>query len=99
MLGDKNRPGLLQTCEGARVKKNSHFDLNTMEYREKTEGALPSIEAGKAVEDTRERLRALIAPLFGDQKTDKRKVYLGGLSESASTPAPHAGNCGQHCGR
>src|SRR5258708_39452963 len=40
------------------------------------------MEAGKAVEDTRERLRALLTPLFEDQKTDKAQQFIwGGLSE------------------
>src|SRR5580693_7189950 len=38
---------------------------------------------GKAIEDTRERLRALVGPLLEGQKGDKAQQFLwGGLSET-----------------
>jgi len=83
MAWRQNRPGLLQTREGGEGEKEIlTLDLNTMEYREKQKARFASIEAGKAVEDTRERLRALLTPLFEDQKTDKAQQFIwGGLSE------------------
>jgi 3-hydroxyacyl-CoA dehydrogenase len=53
-----------------------------MEYRPRQKVRFASIETGKAIEDTRERLRTLLAPLFEGQKTDKAQQFIwGGLSE------------------
>src|SRR5467141_1730735 len=82
-LGDKTGQGFYKRVKGSEGGKEIlTLDLNTMEYREKQKARFASIEAGKAVEDTRERLRALLAPLFEDQKTDKAQQFIwGGLSE------------------
>jgi 3-hydroxyacyl-CoA dehydrogenase len=53
-----------------------------MEYRPRQKAKFASIEAGKGIEDTRERLRALLTPLFEGQKTDKAQQFIwSGLSE------------------
>jgi 3-hydroxyacyl-CoA dehydrogenase len=79
-LGDKTGQGFYKRVKGE--KEILTLDLNTMEYREKQKARFPSIEAGKAVEDTRERLRSLITPLFEGQKTDKAQQFMwGSISE------------------
>jgi 3-hydroxyacyl-CoA dehydrogenase len=82
-LGDKTSQGFykrITTGEGE--KEILTLDLGTMEYRARQKARFPSIEAGKAIEDTRDRLRALLAPLFEGQKTDKAQQFIwGGLSE------------------
>ncbi len=56
-----------------------------MEYRSRQKARIRSIEAGKTIEDTRERLRALIIPLFEGQKTDKAQQFIwGGFRKCAS---------------
>src|SRR5258707_11648121 len=82
-VGDKTRQGFYKRVKGGQGEKEIlTLDLNTMEYREKQKARFASIEAGKAVEETRERLRALLTPLFEDQKTDKAQQFIwGGLSE------------------
>jgi 3-hydroxyacyl-CoA dehydrogenase len=58
------------------------LDLNTMEYRERQKARFASLEAGKAIEDTGERLRALVGPVLDGQKGDKAQQFLwGALSE------------------
>src|SRR5215475_3473775 len=53
-----------------------------MEYRPRQKAKFAAIEAGKAVEDTRQRLRGLLAPLFETGKGDKAQQFMwGGLSE------------------
>jgi 3-hydroxyacyl-CoA dehydrogenase len=53
-----------------------------MEYRPRQKAKLASIDAGKTIEDTRERLRALLHPLFDGHKTDKAQQFIwGGISE------------------
>jgi 3-hydroxyacyl-CoA dehydrogenase len=82
-LGDKTGQGFYKRVKGGQGEKEIlTLDLNTMEYREKQKARFASIEAGKAVEDTRERLRGLLTPLFEGQKTDKAQQFMwGGLSE------------------
>jgi len=53
-----------------------------MEYRARQKARFGSLEMGKAIEDTRERLRALVGPLLEGQKGDKAQQFLwGSLSE------------------
>ena len=82
-LGDKTGQGFYKRVKGGQGEKEIlTLDLNTMEYRAKQKARFASIEAGKAVEDTRERLRGLLTPLFECQKTDKAQQFIwGGLSE------------------
>jgi 3-hydroxyacyl-CoA dehydrogenase len=82
-LGDKTGQGFYKRVKGGEGEKEIlTLDLNTMEYRARQKARFPSIEAGKAIEDTRERLRALITPVFEGQKIDKAQQFIwGGLSE------------------
>jgi 3-hydroxyacyl-CoA dehydrogenase len=82
-LGDKTGQGFYKKVKGADEKEILSLDLTTMEYRPRQKAKFASIEAGKAVEDTRERLRALIGPLLEGQKSDKAQQLLwGAISES-----------------
>jgi 3-hydroxyacyl-CoA dehydrogenase len=82
-LGDKTGQGFYERVKGGQGESEIlTLDLQTMEYRPKQKARFPSIEAGKAVEDTRERLRALLTPLFEGVKTDKAQQFIwAGLSE------------------
>jgi len=81
-FGDKTRQGFYKRLKGSAEKEILTLDTGTMDYRPRAKARFASIEAGKAVEDTRERLRALITPLFDGQKTDKAQQFIwGGLSE------------------
>lgn len=82
-LGDKTGHGFYKRVKGKEGEKEIlTLDVNTMEYRPRHKARFASLEAGKMVEDTRERLRALLAPLFEGQKTDKAQQFIwGGLSE------------------
>jgi len=82
-LGDKTGQGFYKKVKGEGEKEILALNLNVMEYRPQQKAKFPSIEAGKAIEDTRERLRALIGPLFEGQKGDKAQQFLwGAISES-----------------
>jgi 3-hydroxyacyl-CoA dehydrogenase len=82
-LGDKTGQGFYKKVKGADEKEILSLDLNTMEYRPRQKAKFASIEAGKAIEDTRERLRTLIGPLLEGQKGDKTQQFLwGAISES-----------------
>jgi 3-hydroxyacyl-CoA dehydrogenase len=81
-LGDKTGQGFYKRVKGEGEREILTLDVNTMEYRPRQKAKFASIEAGKTVEDTRERLRGLLTPLFEGQKTDKAQQFIwGGLSE------------------
>jgi 3-hydroxyacyl-CoA dehydrogenase len=82
-LGDKTGQGFYKKVKGEGEKEILTLDVNTMEYRARQKARFASLEMGKAIEDTRERLRALAGPLLEGQKGDKAQQFLwGGLSET-----------------
>src|SRR5467141_1448035 len=81
-LGDKAGQGFYKKVKGEGEKEILTLDVNTMEYRPRQKARFASLEMGKAIEDTRERLRALVGPLLEGQKGDKAQQFLwGALSE------------------
>jgi 3-hydroxyacyl-CoA dehydrogenase len=75
-LGDKTGGGFYK-----KVKKDGDSEILTldwqkMEYRPRQKAKFASIEAGKAIEDTRERLRALLAPALDGKGGDKANRLL-----------------------
>ncbi len=81
-LGDKTGQGFYKKVRGEGEKEILTLDVNTMEYRARQKAKFGSLEMGKAIEDTRERLRALVGPLLEGQKGDKAQQFIwGGLSE------------------
>src|SRR5215468_2381691 len=81
-LGDKTGQGFYKQVRSAAEKEILALDVNTMEYRPRQKAKFGSLEMGKAIEDTRERLRALVGPLLEGQKGDKAQQFIwGGLSE------------------
>ena len=81
-LGDKTGQGFYKKVKGEGEKEILTLDVNTMEYRARQKARFASFEMGKAIEDTRERLRALVGPVLEGQKGDKAQQFLwGALSE------------------
>lgn len=81
-LGDKTGQGFYKRVKGAGEKEILALDVNTMEYRPRQKVRFASLEAGKAMEDTRQRLRVLVAPVLEGQNSDKAQQFIwGGLSE------------------
>jgi 3-hydroxyacyl-CoA dehydrogenase len=81
-LGDKTGQGFYKKVKGEGEKEILTLDVNTMEYRPRQKAKFASLEMGKAIEDTRERLRALVGPILEGQKDDKAQQFIwGGLSE------------------
>jgi len=81
-LGDKTGQGFYKKVKGSAEKEILTLDVNTMEYRARQKARFASLEMGKAIEDTRDRLRALVAPVLEGQKGDKAQQFLwGSLSE------------------
>src|SRR5258708_37906014 len=81
-LGDKTGQGFYKKVKGEGEKEILSLDVNTMEYRARQKPKFGSVEMGKAIEDKRERLRALVGPVLEGQKGDKAQLFLwGALSE------------------
>jgi 3-hydroxyacyl-CoA dehydrogenase len=81
-LGDKTGQGFYKKVKGAGEKEILTLDVNTIEYRPRQKAKFASLEMGKAIEDTRERLHALLGPVLEGQKGDKAQQFLwGGISE------------------
>src|ERR1700722_3675018 len=82
-LGEKTGSGFYK-----RVKKGGESEILTlhwhkMEYRPRQKAKFGSIEAGKGIENTRERLRALVGPALEGKTGDKANQFLwNGLSET-----------------
>jgi 3-hydroxyacyl-CoA dehydrogenase len=83
-LGDKTGGGFYK-----RVKKGGGeseiltLDWQKMEYRPKKKAKFGSIEAGKGIEDTQARIRALVASAIEGKGVDIANQFLwGSLSES-----------------
>jgi len=79
-LGDKTGRGFYQ-----RVKKGGGeseiltLDPAKMDYRPQQKARFASIEAGKAIEDTRERLRMLVGPIVAGKEADKAQKFIWGV--------------------
>src|ERR1700740_2470731 len=82
-LGDKTGQGFYKKVRGQGEKEILTLDVNTIEYRARQKARFPSLEAGKTIDDTRQRLRALAGPILEGQKGDKAQQFLwGALSET-----------------
>ncbi len=77
-LGDKTGQGFYKKVKGEGEKEILTLDVNTMEYRPRQKARFASLEMGKAIEDTWERLRALVGPVLEGQKGDKAQQFLWG---------------------
>ena len=81
-LGDKTGQGFYKKVKGEGEKEILTLDVNTLEYRARQKARFASLEMGKAIEDTRDRLRALVSSVLEGQKGDKAQQFLwGSLSE------------------
>jgi len=75
-LGDKTGQGFYKKVKGEGEKEILTLDVHTMEYRARQKAKFASIDAGKSIDDTRERLRALVGPILQGQKGDKAQQFL-----------------------
>jgi len=75
-LGEKAGKGFYQSMKKGGEREILSLDWKNMDYRPRQKARFASIEAGKAIEDTRERLRALIAPALEGHGGDKASHFL-----------------------
>ncbi len=72
-----------------------------MEYRPRQKAKFGSIEAGKAIENTRERLRALVSTALEGKTGDKANQFLWRIRIKRDLPVcgkASSGNCKQYRG-
>jgi 3-hydroxyacyl-CoA dehydrogenase len=94
-LGDKTGGGFYK-----RVKKGGDSEILTldwqkMEYRQRQKVKFGSIEAGKQIEETRDRLHAFVGPAMGGKGDKANRLLWSCLSENclyAARRAPEIAN-------
>src|SRR5262245_50156493 len=75
-LGDKTGQGFYKKVTAQGEKEILTLDVHTMEYRARQKPKFASIDAGKSIDDTRQRLRVLVGPILEGQKGDKAQQFL-----------------------
>src|SRR5579862_8890755 len=82
-LGEKTGSGFYKRVKKGGESEILTLDWHKMEYRPRQKAKFGSIEAGKGIENTRERLRALVGPALEGKTGDKANQFLwNGLSET-----------------
>ncbi|MGH9640041.1 MAG: 3-hydroxyacyl-CoA dehydrogenase NAD-binding domain-containing protein, partial [Bryobacteraceae bacterium] len=81
-LGEKTGSGFYKRVRKGAESEILTLDWQKMEYRPQQKARFGSIEAGKSIEDTRQRLRALLAPALEGREGDKANRFMwSNLSE------------------
>ncbi|HTZ99590.1 MAG TPA: 3-hydroxyacyl-CoA dehydrogenase NAD-binding domain-containing protein [Candidatus Aquilonibacter sp.] len=75
-LGEKTGGGFYQRVKTGGDSEILTLDWKKMEYRPREKAKLASIENGKTIEDTRERVRMLVAPALEGKAGDKASRFL-----------------------
>ena len=95
-LGEKTGGGFYKRLKRGGESEILTLDWHTIEFRPRQKAKFGSIEAGKAIDDTRQRLRALVAPALDGKGGDKANRLLWSvLSETclyAARRAPEIAN-------
>ena len=83
LLGEKTGAGFYKRVKKGGESEILALDWHTLEYRPWQKARFGSIEAGKAVDDTRQRLQMLVGPALEGKAGDKANQFLWStLSES-----------------
>src|SRR3984885_5189947 len=75
-LGNKTNGGFYKKDRASGGKEILTLDWQKMEYRARQKAKFGSIEAGKGIEDTREPVRALVAPALEGKGGDKAARFI-----------------------
>ncbi|MHB8540251.1 MAG: 3-hydroxyacyl-CoA dehydrogenase/enoyl-CoA hydratase family protein [Candidatus Acidiferrales bacterium] len=83
-LGEKTGGGFYKRVKkGGAESEILTLDTKTMEYRPRQKAQFASIEAGKTIDDTRERLRSFVGPILEGKVVDKAARFIwNALSET-----------------
>ena len=75
-LGEKSGQGFYKRVKKGAESEILTLDPQTMEYRAKQKARFASIDMGRLIDDTRDRLRALVGPILTGQPADKASKFL-----------------------
>jgi 3-hydroxyacyl-CoA dehydrogenase len=75
-MGEKTGSGFYKRVKTAGESEILTLDWQKMEYRARQKTKFASIEAGKGIEGTRDRLRALVGPALDGKGGDKANQFL-----------------------
>jgi 3-hydroxyacyl-CoA dehydrogenase len=75
-IGEKAGRGFYQRVRRGSESEILTLDPATMEYRPRQKARFASIEMGRTIDDTRERLRALVGPVMAGQEGDIAQRFL-----------------------
>jgi 3-hydroxyacyl-CoA dehydrogenase len=75
-LGEKSGSGFYKRVKKGEESEILTLDWKKMEYRPREKARFGSIEAGKGIEDTRTRLRALLGPALEGKEGDKANKFI-----------------------
>jgi 3-hydroxyacyl-CoA dehydrogenase len=82
-LGEKTGSGFYKRVKKGGESEILSLDKKTMEHRPRQKAKFASIEAGKMIDDTRERLRSFVGPILEGKVVDKAARFIwGALSET-----------------
>lgn len=83
LLGEKTGGGFYKRVKKGGESEILTLDWHTIEYRPRQKAKFGSIEAGKAIEDTRQRLQMLVGPALEGKSGDKaNRLLWSTLSET-----------------
>jgi 3-hydroxyacyl-CoA dehydrogenase len=95
-LGEKTGSGFYKRERKGKESEILTLDWQKMEYRPQQKGRFGSIEAGRGIDDTGQRLRALLAPALEGKEGDKANRFLwanlGGMCLYAARRVPEIAN-------
>jgi 3-hydroxyacyl-CoA dehydrogenase len=75
-LGEKSGQGFYKRVKKGAESEILTLDPQSMEYRAKQKARFASIDMGRLIDDTRERLRELVGPVLAGQNADKASKFL-----------------------
>ncbi len=77
-LGEKSGQGFYKRVKKGAESEILTLDPQTMEYRAKQKARFASIDMGRIIDDTRDRLRAFVGPILTGQPADKASKFIWG---------------------
>ena len=75
-MGEKTGSGFYKRVRKGTESEILTLDWQKMEYRERRKAKFPSIDAGKGIDNTRQRLAMLVAPAMEGKGGDKANRFL-----------------------
>jgi 3-hydroxyacyl-CoA dehydrogenase len=82
-LGEKAGQGFYKRVRGSAENEILTLDWHTLEYRSYQKARLASLDAGKLITDTSERLRALVGPAMRGEDANKASRFLWQILSSS----------------